>query len=531
MSVYRRILGRELPCSSMELLAIPSFPQTFSPENPARAARSASSYRTGLRHLHRNEPGLARKHLTNALLRDPADVPARLALAAALEMLSMHEDAARQIDAAIEAGEDDESSRSIRLCAAGFSFERAGLWQKAIQRYNAALLVNPGEIFAHNRLAAVHLAHGQGPEAAIHLRAVLYHHPADQASRTAMGHLLQREGRHGEAVWEYEQALCLEPDSWEMPADAADELIQNASPEQAINVLESMVASQPHFPDLRVRLANLYSLSGDDGAAGVQFDSALSMHPEYLECRIAAARHELRMGRPELAIEHLQRALAINDQHVEVYAGLAMAQRRAGNVQAANDTLASAGRIAGNSAVILVQLGMLELEQDDLVQSGSELSNEWVEQVVAHNEIVLHMHPSWTDVRLQQARLQRLLGQNEEAYETLRTLVLEDPSLADAWLHLGLILHEMNRPDDAASALANAMDLDANMATLQYQLGLAYCGELEFDLTMERIEETCPRPRDIQRRIWTEIETMQLSSGPKSSFRDVRALPVGKEQG
>jgi tetratricopeptide (TPR) repeat protein len=527
MSVYRRILGRELPCSSRELLAIPCLSGI---SNAGHPDSPAGLYRAGMLHLYRNQPGLARMRLADAVRRDGADIPARLGLAAACEMLSRHEESAQQIEAAVDAAGAEDTSRPIRLCAAGFSLERAGLWRQSIQRYNAALLASPSELFAHNRLAAIHLAHGHGAEAAIHLRAVLYHHPADQATRSALAHLLQREGRHREAVWEYEQALCLEPDTWEMPVASADELCEAASPAQAIRVLESLVSSQPHFPDLRVRLARLYSQCGDDDRASRQFGSALAMHPDYLDCRIAAARHELRMGRPELAIEHLQRAVAINDQHVEVYAALAMAQRRCGQAHSAADTLASAGRIASNSAVLLTQLGMLELEQEELVGRGWELTSDLVEQVLEHNRLLVDMHPSWMDLRLHQARLQRLLGRTRTAYQTLRALVLDDPAMAEAWLHLGLILQGMGRDEDAGSALANALQLDPPMARLQYQLGLACCGELEFDLAMEQLERSCPRPRDIQRRIWTEIETMQLASGPRSPSRDSRTGPLVTEQ-
>src|SRR5262249_23682222 len=146
----------------------------------------------------------------------------------------------------------------------------------------------------------------------------------------------------------------------------------------------------------------LYSMRGDDEAARQQFERALSLHPDYLDCIISLGRHECRMGRHEVAAEHFRRAVGINDQHVETYVGLAMAMRRMSDrATAAAEVLGSAARISKNSAVLVAQIGALALARGDetcVVPTSSEIRQEWIEDQLDRDGIILAQHPGWNDV-------------------------------------------------------------------------------------------------------------------------------------
>src|SRR5271169_4696023 len=107
MSVYPRVFGRELPCSVLELLDIPhlSVSPTQLDQLHAQAtlglADASSRHRLGLAHLASGRAGLARKWLDTALAADPTVAAHHLALAAALEMVAQHDQAAAQIDRVI----------------------------------------------------------------------------------------------------------------------------------------------------------------------------------------------------------------------------------------------------------------------------------------------------------------------------------------------------------------------------------------------------------------------------------------------
>ncbi|HEX2971175.1 MAG TPA: tetratricopeptide repeat protein, partial [Tepidisphaeraceae bacterium] len=479
MSVYSRIVGRELPCNLLSLLDAPLAELEASEHlgmvDLAELGQldAQGLQRLGQSHMARGELGLARHRFEEALSQWPGYVEARLALAATFDLLAEHEQAEKQIDAILAAlpkGDQEISrrpSRYVLLCAAGLCLERMGRWQEAKSRYALATADRPTDLFALHRLAAIHLTHDELHEACGCLREILTIQPQDQASRVCLAHLLQQTRKNAEAVWEYEQAVCLEPDSWEMPLEAMSKLHTTENSDEALGLLEELVGAQPHFPDLRMRLGNMYSRRGYDEMARAQYGKALSLHPEYLDCHIALARHELRMGRSDEALAHYRQAIAINSQNVEAYVGLAVALHRSGLDKRSAEILASAGRICNNSAVLMVQMATIEAEDpnaETALAAGSELRMQWVIDQIARDETTAALHPSWTDVRVRQAMLLRLAGRYEEACRHLRHLVREEPGCTEAWLQLGLALADHSQPEKAMRSLKKALRLNETRA-------------------------------------------------------------------
>lgn len=536
MSVYRRILGRELPCSIFDLLQIAALPLTAEVHESLlrRCAvgepKAADLHRLGLSHLARQEPGLARMRLAEAVLRKPHSAELRIALAAANELLADHAAAAAELEAAL----DCESSHSVELhCAAGLCLERAGQPGAAAEHYRTATVEQPGNLFALNRLSAIQLAAAHPVEAALTLLEILKHHPAERSARVELAHLLQLDGRPSEATWEYEQALCLEPDSWELPIEVASQIQQANGSTEAIALLQRLIQTQPHFPDLRMRLANLYSMEGEDSAAVTEYMRALALHPEYLDCHIALARHETRAGRLESAADHLRTAIVINEQNVEIYAGLALALHRSGRTSQGEEITASAGRIAQNSAVLRAQLAMLEDQldraaQDDLPLAGGhgDLDMNWIEQLLSLDEAELANFPARHDLRLRLGLMLRLSGKPQRAVKVLRELVRENPGCSEGWLHLGLTLAEMGHGAAGRRALAKGIRLEADAAILNYRLGLIYCGQMEFDLAMERIAQQ--NGEDAAELVMQAVDDLHLGLGRRSSSAGRWLAPVAK---
>jgi Tfp pilus assembly protein PilF len=530
MSVYRTILGRELPCTIGDLLRLPRIDHTSDQhERLLRAASSTAShagatdfYRLGASHLSRGELGLARARLGDAVRQSPDHSHARLALAAAHESLAEHDRAAAQIDAVLatldESSDAAPSSRYHLHCAAGLSLERDGDWRTAKARYVSALSARPTDALAMHRLIAIHLSHKEIGEAAACLTELLKHHPQDQAARICLAHLLQLLGRPGEAVWEYEQTVCLSPDSWDLSLDAASEMQLLGAGDDALGVLEQLVGAQPHFPDLRMRLADLYARRGDDDAARAEYHNALALHPDYLDCHVALSLHELRAGRTDVAAEHLRQAIAINDQNVEAYAGLALALHALNHTARANEMLASAGRIANNSALFTARLAALDAGD---VHRAAAVATEALEVQVEQDQAVLMEHDNLPPVRLRHAMLLRLLGRAEEAWQSLRHAVRDDPSCERVWIQVALTRADQWDTREAMRAIERSLAFDCDRARALYDLGLLYCGQTEFDLAMEQWTEA--QGADADRLIWSMIDDLHLL-GP-TALRT--AVPAG----
>jgi tetratricopeptide (TPR) repeat protein len=521
MSIYRRMLGRELPCTLRQLLAIE--PKKLTAKQEELLTRRAhvggdlqSLYRLGFSSLAQERWGLAIGILSSALEQHPSHIPSHLALAIAYEGLSQHDKAAGHLDEilALNPVTGSVDTDSI-LCASGLCWERAGNLRLAMHRYEDAIIQRPMNRFATNRLVALHLASGHLTAAALRLSRGLDFRPNDLAARICLGHVLQLSGRFKEAAEEYEKALSLEPEAAMPTVELAQTLEMVEDGSAAIGLLKKLLVARPGCPDVCLKLAELYSQAGHDQQARKHYEKALSLHPEYIECRISFARHELRMGRRQESARQFRRALSIHEQHIELYVGLALAMHRLGHSSEAMEILRSAARLSRNAGLLVCQLRKLRVwhqEGPNLLQVPAS----WVEEQIEEDRLTLQQHPRWNDVRVRLAGMLRLLDQMDEAVELLRRAVLADTSSADAWLGLGLNFVDTDSLDRAILAFQSGLLLDQKRATAEYQLGLIYCGELEFDLSME---EAGGLDEDMQRQVWVSLDAMGLCDPPD-------ALPI-----
>ena len=166
--------------------------------------------------------------------------------------------------------------------------------------------------------------------------------------------------------------------------------------------------------------------------------------------------------------------------------------------------LASGRRIGGNSDVLLGQLGQIELEAEAAADVDAAFDPRADRPADAGDtrpsgngsrarssviEAILEEHPTWTDVRVRCGMLLKLVGRCEQPIECFEQATRENP-----------VLRRSVGADraDAAPAWATSpgrwrrwrwRSRSPEYADLHYRLGLIYCGEMEFDLAMERLEE------------------------------------------
>jgi tetratricopeptide (TPR) repeat protein len=555
MGVYQFMLGRELPCTVLELLEIRLMPlpgtthERLLEQVEAGRAYPDVLYRLGLSHLGRQELGLAKDRLAQAVKQKPDYIAARLILAGICDLLAQHQQAVEHLDAVIATGKvvgelalpDGPRVTEYRLlCAAAFCLERMGTPGAAAFRYEQALANDSSDLFAHHRLAAIYLAHNQLDEAVTHHRAILDAEPQDQAIRTSLAHLLQLLGQHKQAVWEYEKALCMDPDNWDLQLELADQFERMGSSDAAINRLQTLCEKNPQFPDLHLRLGNLYSHRGDDELAMREYGEALEVHPDYLECHIAAARHELKMGRTENSLMYFQRATVINDQNVEAYAGMAVALQRLGRSEQAAEMLRAAQSIGRNSDVLIAQMGQLELqaqaaegvakafdpkEQSATTTDQREDQRVWIQKQISKYEELLAAHPTYTDLRVRYGMLHKLLGNWDQAAKSFTQAAEQNPAYAEAWIQLALAQQQLGDTAAAMESLQKAIEIKPHYADLHYRLGLIYCSEMEFGLAMERMEEAVSlnsKNADFRRHLWVVLQGLQMNGRRRSVELDER---------
>src|ERR1051325_4745515 len=240
MSIYRRMLARELPVTLRQLLAIePKLLAAKQLENFQRRAELQTGdiqvlHRLGLSSIAAEHWGKAIHYLTSVVEIHPSHIPSRLALALAYEGLSQHAHAAGQLGEILAMNPITSAvDTDTILTASGLCWERAGNLRLAMNR------------FATNRLVAIHLSAGHLSAAALRLSRGLDYRPTDLGARICLGHVLQLAGRHDEAATEYEKALRLEPESAMPTLELAKtmELIENGT--EAIGLLKKLLLARP----------------------------------------------------------------------------------------------------------------------------------------------------------------------------------------------------------------------------------------------------------------------------------------------
>ena len=107
MGGHQFMLGRELPCTVVDLLEIRLMPlpgathDALVKQVETGQAYPDVLYRLGLSHLGRQELGLAKQNLLAAVTQKPDYPSARMALAAVCDLLAQHSEAVDHLDAVI----------------------------------------------------------------------------------------------------------------------------------------------------------------------------------------------------------------------------------------------------------------------------------------------------------------------------------------------------------------------------------------------------------------------------------------------
>src|SRR5919108_1239067 len=172
----------------------------------------------------------------------------------------------------------------------------------------------------------------------------------------------------------------------------------------AIHLLEEVVATGRAFADAHHLLGLSYSLAGQADKALEHLDRALALNPNYIEALIHRALVLNELGREEEANAVLRRARQIG------------AERRAG----------FPGHVAAKLANQHASLGEAYLEAGGL------------NEAIAQYEAALALGPAFHDLRYKLGRLLLEAGRALDAHEHFQRIVRERPSFLDAAAMLGL---------------------------------------------------------------------------------------------
>jgi tetratricopeptide (TPR) repeat protein len=456
----------------------------------------------------------ARRHLEAAVDQNPGTLGGRLLLAGVLADLGRSQ-AARDLVSALLV-ECFADGRVWFL--AGQLSERCEEIARAIECYEAAQ-TRPGRsgCEAAERLAAIDLASGDYSSACERLQWLADARPEEFCVRMELAGALAAMGDHKAAIRAYEDAILLEPDNWEVHKDLAATLESEGRHSEALAEVRLVLDEQPYFADLHLRAARLSARLEDRDAALGHADSALEINPRYLEAVVFKGLLLMAMGESRAAVATFHRALEINDAYVVAYAGLALAQDRAGLGKESAETLELGQAIAPGSEAIYNRLAEAGLQAamanrpapvdgveraeagerfslDELDDAGSpddgaedaDPESGLCEQLERHRAAV-ERHPRYADLRYYYGLLLSSLGRPDEALEQYRAAIEINPHYTEALVRLALAYWQRERVDEARHALAKAAETPGRLLRDHYRFGILWSDRGMWPLVVESL--------------------------------------------
>ncbi len=491
-------------------------------------------FHLGLAHLRAMQLEQAVRELKGACRLKPDYHAARLALACALDESG---NPAAALDELKIANQHNPGESAV-LFAIGFCNEKLGYCEKAAEYYRDLVAEDEGCLPARERLAAIAVVQGDVDEAIAQYEALCEAKPCETGVRVALAHLYHRSGQYEQAVAEYENAIALEPENWSLMDDEVESLVAAGRTPEAIERLHELLQQQGEFPDLHVRLGDLYNETGNDEAALKHYHVALNLQPDFLEANVKLGTHHLICGRWDQAADAFHNAAELNDRAMLSYVGLGVAQAASGDVEQAMNSFDLAASIEPNTSLLMTEMARLQLKAavaDEFLKSFETGHPGDHSDVSLDNDDLLHMQierhaaevrrkPDHADVRYRYGVLLRAEDRTGEAMEQFRLATEINPSYVQALVKLGVCRQELGQSDEAIETFKRVLDIESEYVDMHYRLGLLYTDRRQFDLAVKEMEaaaQGAPDNTQVRAALALSLQNMGLMDRAAATWRSL----------
>lgn len=205
---------------------------------------------------------------------------------------------------------------------------------------------------------------GQLPEAEAELRVLVGKGEPD--ALPALGETLMLRGHHAEAVELLKPALQAHPDDAGLALALARAADGCGKVDDAVAAYARRLTLRPDDADAAARMAELLLLRGDAAHASQVAHAGLKSHPEHAGLLVQSARALLARGRPAQALDDARKATAIAAQMPDAWMVLGEVQLTLGVLDEADKAFRQTLTLAGDDAIVLRHLGMVQLERGDM---------------------------------------------------------------------------------------------------------------------------------------------------------------------
>ena len=329
------------------------------------------------------------------------------------------------------------------------------------------------------------LALGRAPEAKANLQKLLNESPNDSEVTLAMGQAEDLLGNKVSAENLYKRAIELSPDTFAGYLALSQYYFKQNQPDKASETL-------------------------NDAATKVA---------ETAEMRRMLGQSELARNRLDSAMHEFKRAIELDPQDLDAKFGLAVSQRRAGNLE---DARVLFDAIATRDP----QYAGLTLERGQLLEAQGSF-----DKAVENYRAALEKDAKDTSLLLRLGAAQVESGQLEAAEQTLDTVIHDIPNSADAEYYIGRVAFARGRGPDALTHFDRALALDGTQASYHLYAARAALEMNNLGRTLDEAEATLDRDPKSGDAYWVRGAVRLRSGAVKDALKDAaRALELNPKR-
>jgi len=384
-----------------------------------------------------------------------------------------------------------EPNNTIALYALGHCYERLGQESEAVEFYQDCLKFKNHLQLPRQRLAAIYFKNGQLEKTMEEYELLRSEYPDDISALVTLGHLYIVAGRYTKAIETFNTAILIHPDNFHTEANDIDQLIRDGQLHEALEQLEDLLEEQPERADLIMKRADVLGMLGATTESVCQYEEAIRIWPDFLEATIKLGTQYLQMNADHLAAQQFNRAVEINDQIVDAYIGLAIAQNSADNISDALGTLSLAAAIQPNSSLLLAETATLQFKigfGSNRSAYNEDNSGDLIDAViVAHKQQIAH-RPQNPDLYYRLGVLLMSVAKMDEALEAFQNALEINPTYTRARNKLVVCLFEIDQKELALEEVIGPECLDKDTLELHYRTALLYCDRIKFASSLINLE-------------------------------------------
>ncbi len=393
-----------------------------------------------------------------------------------------------------------QPSNTMALYTMGYCHERLGNTAQAVEFYQDCLKFKSHLQLPRQRLAAVYMRSSRVDRAIQEYEYLTTEHPEDISSLVLLGYLYVAAGSYVQAVDTFNTAIIAHPDNFhdDNPNDEIQQLAEAGDFERALELLREMTERLGDLPDLNVRMGDILSASGRPGEAISYYENALRIQPNYLEANIKLGTHYLRFGKQQLAAAQFNRAMEVNDEIVDAYIGLAIAQAKAEEEDEAYTTISLASAIQQNSTLLFSQTAMLHLQtalaeeftgyDDSELGSTPQKADDLLDDIIKAHEVQISATPKSPDIHYKYGLLMLIKGDVPHAVEAFEKALAINPTHHRVRSKIAMCLYEMGQCKVAIKKLLETEKLEAELLQLHYNTAILYCDKRRFAKALSALE-------------------------------------------